>query len=91
MTVIDHPLNTRERELIDVLVAMHSEFGLAAQFTSDAIAHVAGPCAGSLAGLALHGYAHQRSGAQGIVYSLSEKGFALFAGVEIPPAVSDAG
>lgn len=85
MTVIDHPLNTRERELIDVLVAMHAEFGLAATFTSSAIAHVWGqPCTGSVAGLVLHGYAHQRRGDDGIVYSLSEKGFALFAGVEIP-------
>lgn len=84
MTLLDNPLNKRERELVDVLVAMHREFGIAAQFTTAAVSHMAGPCAGSLAGLALHGYALQRRGGEGIVYSLSEKGFALFAGIEMP-------
>lgn len=81
---IDHPLNPRERQLVDVLVAMHQEFGLAATFTSEAISHITGPCAGSLAGLTLHGYVKQRTNPDGVVYSLAEKGFALFAGVEIP-------
>lgn len=81
---VDHPLNPRERQLIDVLVSMHQEFGLAAEFTGAAIAHITGPCAGSLAGLTLHGYVTQRVNKGEIVYRLAEKGFALFAGVDIP-------
>lgn len=77
------PLNQRERALITVLVEMHAEFGIHATFTSDAISHIWDqPCAGSLAGLTMLGYVKQRSGKDGIVYSLTEKGFALFAGVE---------
>lgn len=84
---VDHPLSRRECELIAVLVQAHAEFGLGATFTSSAIAHLWGqPCTGSLAGLVLHGYAFQRRGEDGIVYALSEKGFALFAGLEAPEA-----
>jgi hypothetical protein len=80
----DHPLNPRELQLIDVLIAMHQEFGIAAEFTSAAIGHITGPCAGSLAGLTLHGYASQRVRKGEVVYRLAEKGFALYAGVDLP-------
>ena len=76
------PLGIRERDILDVLVQLHGELGLEKQFTSEAVAHVAGPCAGSLAGLALRGYVRQRSTADGIVYAVTEAGFALFAGIE---------
>lgn len=81
--IVDHPLNQRERELVDVLVHMHAEFGLTAEFTSAAVGQIAGPCAGSLAGLTMHGYVKQRVNKSEVVYQLAEKGFALFAGVEI--------
>lgn len=81
---INHPLNRRERNLVDLLVQMHAEFGLAANFTSEAVAHINGPSAGSLAALVMHGYAQQvREGGQ-IGYRLTEKGFALHAGIEVP-------
>lgn len=76
------PLGTRERDILDTLVALHAEYGLDKQFTADAIALVAGPCAGSLAGLSLKGYVAQRASKDGIVYHVLEAGFALFAGVE---------
>jgi hypothetical protein len=76
------PLGNREREILDILVTMHAELGISSQFTSDAIAHIAGPCTGSLAGLTLKGYVDQRVGEGGIVYQVNETGYALFAGIE---------
>lgn len=77
------PLGQRERDILDVLVSMHAEFGLDARFTGQAISLVVGsPCPGSLAGLALKGYVSQETSADGIVYRVLEAGYALFAGVE---------
>jgi hypothetical protein len=80
----EHPLNSRERALINVLVEMHAELGITSRFTSKAIEHIYGPCTGSLAGLVVHGYARQQSSNDGIVYSLTEKAYALFAGIDAP-------
>lgn len=76
------PLNTRERDVLDTLVTLHGELGLDKQFTSEAIALAAGPCAGSLAGLAMKGYATQRNSDEGIVYQVTEQGYALYANIE---------
>lgn len=76
------PLNPRERDVLDVLVTMHGEYGLDKQLTREAITLIAGPCAGSLAGLALKGYARQMNTSDGIAYQVTEAGYALFAGVE---------
>lgn len=76
------PLNQRERDILDVLVSLHGEYGPHKHFTADAIALHAGPCAGSLAGLTIHGYITQRNTPDGIAYQVTENGYALFAGIE---------
>jgi hypothetical protein len=77
------PLGQRERLILDVLVTMHAEYGLNARFTRQAIEHIVGePVPGSLAGLALKGYVRQESSTDGIVYTVLEAGYALFAGLE---------
>lgn len=82
MTNPTAPLNPRERDILDLVVQLHGEYGLDKQFTSDTIALIAGPCAGSLAGLTLKGYVTQRNSDDGIVYAATENGYALFAGIE---------
>ncbi len=76
------PLNTRERDILDILIQLHGEYGPQKHFTGSAIAHIAGPCAGSLAGLTLKGYVYQRSSEEGLVYCATEAGYMLFAGIE---------
>lgn len=76
------PLNARERDILDVLVTLQGEYGIDKQFTREAISRIVGPCAGSLAGLALKSYVTQRNSADGIVYQVTEAGFALYAGIE---------
>ncbi len=85
---VDSPLTEREHQVLNTLVQMHQEFGLFTQFTGAAVAHIAGPCAGSLAALAMHGYATQRMEIRLLVYRVTEAGFALFAGID--PAAIDA-
>lgn len=76
------PLNTRERDILDTLVNLHGEYGFEKQFTTDTISLIAGPCAGSLAGLTLKAYVTQRNTPDGIAYRVTEAGFALYAGLE---------
>jgi hypothetical protein len=81
----DTGLTGRERELVDVLAALGREFGISATYTTDALMHITGDqWAGSLAGLVMAGYATQEKSPedQGIGYRLSEKGWALFAGID---------
>ena len=76
-------LPERERVLLALLVQMHSEFGLSSRFTSEAVALITGePCAGSLAGLTMAGYIAQRNAPEGIVYCVTENGYAKHAGIE---------
>lgn len=85
----NHPGQIGDQELavLQVLVQMHAEFsqdhGLATEFTADAITHVIGmPVTGSLAGLAMLGHIRQRSSPDGIMYSVTDKGYARFAGLD---------
>ncbi len=84
MTQIAPPTN-RERQVLDLLVAMHGEYGLDAHFTRAAIEHLLdSPAAGSLAGLALNAYITQRTQNNELVYAVTEQGFALYAGLDLP-------
>lgn len=79
-------LNARERGVLEILVQMHAELshdhGLNTRFTSEAVEHIAGPCTGSLAALVMYGYVKQQSDPDGIAYSVTERGYMLFAGIE---------
>ena len=59
---------------------MHEEFGWV-EITGAAVAHIAGPCAGSLAGLTMAGLVTQRAAAQdsreGLTYKATQTGLAL--------------
>jgi hypothetical protein len=80
----DTGITDREKELLDVLASMHREFGLTASFTNDALAAVTGEqWAGSAVGLALRGLVVQdHAGHASVGYKVTEKGWAVFAGVD---------
>lgn len=81
MTPARH-LHPSELAAMDVLAALHREFGISAQFTADVVAVTAGePMPGSLGSLAMLGYVRQRMDRGNVAYSLSERGFARLAGV----------
>jgi hypothetical protein len=70
-------LNKREAEILVALANMQAEFGPDAQFTRAAVELVVGSkCAGSLAGLAMLGYATQRKGPEGLAYRMTDTGIA---------------
>lgn len=79
-------LYERERKLIDVLASVHQEFGVTRPVTHQALQYLTDEAwAGSLANLALYGYikAEKAPEENAIGYVMTEKGWALFAGVPL--------
>lgn len=70
-------MNKREGKVLLAIVELHREYGDDKDFTREAVEYVVGgPCVGSLAGLAMLGYATQRNGDGGLVYKATPNGVA---------------
>jgi hypothetical protein len=75
---VEDGLFPRERQVLEVIVALNKEFGALALIEQDAVELVVadGPVAGTLASLAMYGYVEQRMSPQSkkLAYRAMKKG-----------------